>query len=72
MITDVVMALRNEIKANDAKQAFDKDVVCLRGFILQDTSHLDEIKVYDSAVIKGLSFQAVKKFRPFVNMFSEN
>ena len=65
------MALRNEIKANDAKQAFDKDVVCLRGFILQDTSHLDEIKVYDSAVIKGLSFQAVKKFRPFVNMFSE-
>jgi hypothetical protein len=66
-----VMALRNEIEGNDSKGAFDKDVISLRGFLLNDTLHLHEIKVYDSAVIKGLSFQAVKKIRPFVNMFSE-
>jgi hypothetical protein len=46
MIADPVMALRNEIEDIDSKEAFNKDVVSPRGFLLNDTSHLDEIKVF--------------------------
>ncbi len=68
---DCVLALRNELKSSKSKALYDKDVPTLRLFIDMDVSCFDAITLYDSAVIKGLSFQAIKKFRPFVNMFSE-
>ena len=36
-----------------------------------EMSCFDDINLYDSAVIKGLSFKASGKFRPFANMFSD-